>query len=152
MAVSGVGAVIGGLLTSSSMRINRIGPFILLTTIGYGGIVVAFAVSHWIWLSLALVSLGSLTGSLFMSVNNTLVHMQISDEVRGRVTGVYMLTQGLFPLGVLPMAIGADLFGAPLAVAAAALLSSFGALLLALRSPALRRLNTSELTVRPNTP
>ena len=145
MAVSGVGAVIGGLLTSSSMRIHRIGAFILLTTIAYGGIVLAFAFSHWLWLSLPLISLGSLTGSLFMSVNNTLVHMQISDAVRGRVTGVYMLTQGLFPLGVLPMAIAADFFGAPLAVAAAALLSSLGALVLTLRSPALRGLTTSAL-------
>lgn len=114
MAVSGVGAVIGGLLTSASMRIGRIGPFMLLTTIAYGGIVAAFAFSHWLWLSLPLIAMGSLTGSLFMAVNNTLVHMQITDDVRGRVTGVYMLTQGLFPLGVLPMAIGADLVGAPL--------------------------------------
>lgn len=145
MAVSGIGAVTGGLLTSASMRISRIGPFILLTTIAYGGIVAAFAFSHWLWLSLPLIALGSLTGSLFMAVNNTLVHMQVTDDVRGRVTGVYMLTQGLFPLGVLPMAIGADLFGAPLAVATAAAMSSVGALTLAFLSPPLWRLRRSNL-------
>lgn len=149
MAVSGVGAVIGGLLTSASMRIARIGPFLLLTTIAYGGIVAAFAFSHWLWLSLPLIAMGSLTGSLFMAVNNTLVHMQVTDEVRGRVTGVYMLTQGLFPLGVLPMAIGADLVGAPLSVATAAALSSAGALLLAFLSPALWRLRRGNLHTEP---
>jgi hypothetical protein len=131
------------------MRIRHIGAFLIITTIGYGGIVAAFAFSHWIALSLLLVSLGSLTGSLFMAVNNTLVHMQITDDVRGRVTGVYMLTQGLFPLGVLPMAIGADLVGAPLSVATAAFLSSAGVLLLALLSPALWRLQRGQLHSEP---
>lgn len=143
MAMSGVGAVTGGLLTSTAAaRIRRAGLFILLATIGYGGIVVGFAFSEWAILSAILILTGSLTGSVYQSLNNTLIHLHIDDEVRGRVMGVYMLTFGLYPLGGLPLGVLAELIGAPLAVTTGAVLSSACAGVLLLRSSALRKLTS----------
>jgi hypothetical protein len=140
MAASGVGAVAGGLLSAPAARLPRKGVFLIVSTIGYGGIVVSFAYSQWFIVSMLLVFSGSLVGSAYMSLNNTLLHMNVTDEVRGRVTGVYLITFGLMPLGGLPMGIVAELWGAPLAVAAGAVLSSLLTAVLALRSPRLRAL------------
>jgi MFS family permease len=140
MAASGVGAVAGGLLSAPAARLPRKGVFLIVSTIGYGGIVVSFAYSQWFIVSMLLVFSGSLVGSAYMSLNNTLLHMNVTDEVRGRVTGVYLITFGLMPLGGLPMGIVAELWGAPLAVAAGAVLSSMLTAVLALRSPRLRAL------------
>ena len=138
MAVSGVGAVTGGLLSAPAARLPRKGMFLVFSTIAYGGVVVAFAYSQWFLLSTAMVFCGSLIGSTYMSLNNTLLHMNVTDDVRGRVTGIYMITFGLMPLGGLPLGIVAELWGAPLAVAAGAVLSSIFTAILAVRSPRLR--------------
>lgn len=141
LAMSGIGAVSGGLLTpAAAVRIRRVGLFVLLATIGYSGIVIGFAFSKWAILSALLILLGSMTGSVYQSLNNTIIHLQIDDDVRGRVMGVYMLTFGLYPLGGLPLGVLAEVIGAPLAVTAGALLSSACAAILLLRSSALRQL------------
>ena len=140
MAASGVGAVIGSLLVAKTARMSRMGYFLLVSTIVYGLIIAGFAFSTSVWLSLPLLLLGGLTGSAYMSLNNSLLHLHITDEVRGRVMGVYMLTWGLMPLGALPMGLAANYLGAPAAVAGGALLSSTLTLLLATRSRTLRAL------------
>lgn len=140
MAFSGVGAVVGGLLSAPAARLKRKGLYLLISTIGYGAIVVVFAYSPWIVLSTVMIFSGSLVGSAYMSLNNMLLHLNVTDDVRGRVTGVYMLTFGLMPLGGLPLGIAAEMFGAPFAVAAGAVLSSLFTLILAIRSARLRAL------------
>jgi hypothetical protein len=83
---------------------------------------------------------GSLTGSLFQSLNNTLFQMQLDDEIRGRVTGVYMLAFGSYALGGLPLGLLADTFSAPLAVAGGAVASSLATAILLSRSREIRAL------------
>lgn len=140
MAVSGVGAVAGGLLSAPAAKLQRKGMFLLLTTIAYGVVVVTFAYSEWVVLSGAMIFTGSLVGSAYMSLNNTLLHLNVTDDVRGRVTGVYMITFGLMPLGGLPMGLAAEVWGAPFAVAAGAVISSVLTTILAVRSKRLREL------------
>lgn len=140
MAASGVGAVAGALLVVNGAHLPRRGMFMLITTIGYGAVIVGFAFSQRVWLSVPLLVMAGLSGSAYMSLNNSLLQLNIEDEVRGRVMGVYMLTWGLMPLGSLPMGMAADAFGAPTAVAAGALLSSALTILLAIKSPTLRAL------------
>jgi len=75
-----------------------------------------------------------------MSVNNTLIQMNITDEVRGRVMSVYMMTFGLMPLGTLPAGAIAESMGAPFAVTVAGgALAVFIVLMVVLR-PVLWRL------------
>lgn len=140
MAFSGIGAVAGGLLSAPAARLPRKGLFLIWATIGYGVVVVAFAYSQWFILSTAMIFTGSLIASTYMSLNNTLMHMNVSDDVRGRVTGVYMMAWGLMPLGGLPMGLLAEVWGAPFAVAAGAVLAILATGLLAIRSKRLRQL------------
>ncbi|HMM42695.1 MAG TPA: MFS transporter, partial [Thermomicrobiales bacterium] len=140
MAASGVGAVSGALLVANATHLPWRGLFMLLATIAYGAVIVVFAFSTWVWLSMAMLMMAGLTGSAYMSLNNALLQLNVEDDVRGRVMGVYMLTWGLMPIGALPMGVAADLFGAPVAVAAGALISSLLAALLMIRSATLRQL------------
>jgi predicted MFS family arabinose efflux permease len=140
MAVSGCGAVVGSLLVAASRRIAGVGRLLIGMTMFYGVIIVAVTVSRTLWVTLPLLFVGSLLGAAFMSGNNVLLQHGVSDDVRGRVMGAYMLTWGLMPLGALPMGIVADHFGTPLAVAAGAVVSTVLTAILGLTSPALRDL------------
>lgn len=140
MAASGSGAVAGSLLVAGRRRTEGTGAALLQMTVLYGGVIVAIALSRWLVLSLPLLFVAGLLGSSFMSGANALLQHRISDEIRGRVMGVYLLTWGLMPLGALPMGLLADAVGAPTAVAAGAVVSSALAAWLGLASPILRRL------------
>jgi MFS transporter, DHA1 family, staphyloferrin A biosynthesis exporter len=140
MAVSGSGAVVGSLLVASRTRIEGAGRLLIGMTVVYGLVIVAVAMSSTLWLTLPLLFSGSLLGAAFMSGNNVLLQHGVTDDVRGRVMGAYMLTWGLMPLGALPMGIAADRFGTPTAVAAGAILSTVLTAILGLTSPALREI------------
>ena len=73
----------------------------------------------------------------------------LTDDVRGRVMGVYMLTWGLMPIGALPMGVFASWIGAPATVAAFAGLSSLVIVLLAMSVAALRHGLSLERPQRP---
>jgi len=124
MAASGLGAVIGSLLVAARRRTEGIARGLIKLTVVYGAVIAAISFSRSLWLTLPLLVLAGLLGSSFMSANNALLQHRVTDEIRGRVMGVYFLTWGLMPLGALPMGLLADLVGAPTAVATGAVVSS----------------------------
>jgi len=69
-----------------------------------------------------------------------LVQLLSPEKLRGRILGVYMLNQGLKPLGGFLMGAGASLFGAPLALASGAGICVFVASSLLFKSPRIRKL------------
>lgn len=140
MAVSGSGAVVGSLVIAASRRTTHRGQILIAMTIAYGFVIVAVSFSRILWLTLPLLFVGSFLGAAFMSGNNVLLQHEVTDDVRGRVMGAYMLTWGLMPLGALPMGIAADHVGTPMAVAGGAILSTLLTATLAALSPALREI------------
>jgi predicted MFS family arabinose efflux permease len=140
MAVSGCGAVVGSLVVAATRRTEGAGRVLIGMTVFYGAIIVAVTLSRSLWITLPLLFVGSMLGAAFMSGNNVLLQHGVSDDVRGRVMGAYMLTWGLMPLGALPMGIVADRLGTPVAVAAGAIVSTVLTAILGLTSPTLREL------------
>src|SRR5207302_209530 len=67
------------------------------------------------YMSLLLVFTGMFQ-MLYMTTNQTLIQVSIPDEVRGRVNGIYMLNQGLLPLGTLFAGAMSDVLSAPIVV------------------------------------
>jgi MFS family permease len=139
-AAGGLGAVTGALLIAGGNRIQRRGRYIIVVTMAYSAVLITFAYSTWLPLSLVMLYLGGVCGSSFMSINNTLLHLNVGDEIRGRVMGVYLLTFGMMPLGALPMGYLADRIGMSHAVAIGALLMLSSVIVIAIRYPELRRL------------
>ena len=138
MAVSGCGAVVGSLLVAAAARSEGTGRLLLGMTVLYGLPIVGVALSRTLWITLPMLFIAVMLGAAFMSGNNALVQHRVSDDVRGRVMGAYMLTWGLMPLGSLPMGIIADRIGTPVAVAGGAIISSVLAGILGLTSSAVR--------------
>ena len=116
------------------------GRLLLALTIIYGVVIFGLSMVRSFPLTIPFLFLGGVLGSMFMSQNNALVQHRISDEMRGRVLGAYMLNQGLLPLGALPMGILAGATSVPIAMAVGALLTIIATVVLALTNPAWRSL------------
>ena len=140
MGASGLGAVTGSLLTAKRRDTAGDGRLNVILTVIYGVFVVGIALSQWVWLTLPLLFVAGAVGAMYMSSNNALIQLRISDEVRGRVMAAYLLTFGLMPLGAMPMGIAADVFSTQAAVAGGAVASSVLAALIGLRSRTLREI------------
>lgn len=123
LAASGFGAVVGSLLTATRRR-SRPGRFVVRSAVGYGVVILGIAVSRSLVITLPLLAVAGLMGASFMTTNNALLQHRISDDVRGRVMGAYLLTWGLMALGAMPMGLVADRAGTPTAIAAGAIVSS----------------------------
>ena len=116
MSAPGVGAVIGTLTIASLESIERKGLLMLGAVFGLGASLVAFSLSRSFLLSLLLLIVVGAVQMVYMTTNQTLIQLTTPDHLRGRIMGVYMLNQGLLPLGSLLAGTLAGLFGAPLAV------------------------------------
>jgi MFS family permease len=117
MAAPGVGAVVGTLLIASSRDVNRRGLLTLICLTGMGATLLAFSQSHWVAVSLLLLVVAGAFQMVYMSTNQTMLQLKTPAEYRGRVMGIYMLNQGLMPLGSLFAGALAQFQGAPFAVA-----------------------------------
>lgn len=140
MAASGSGAVVGSLMTAARRHVSGAGRTLIWMTIAYGAVIVGIAASRSIYLSLPLLVCAGILGASYMSTNNALLQHRITDDVRGRVMGAYMLTFGLMPLGAMPMGLFANYVGTPIAVATGAVVSSALAAWVGFSSAALREL------------
>lgn len=140
LGASGLGAVFGSLLVASPRLRRTSGRWLLMLTVLYGLVVATMTASRSVYLTCPMLALGSGIGANFMGANNALVQHRITDEVRGRVMGAYMLTSGLMPLGSMPMGLVADHIGAPATIAAFGLVASLLTVALGLTSRTLRQL------------
>jgi len=76
----------------------------------------------------------------YVAANNSLIQMNVSDEVRGRVMSLYSTTVGLQPLGLIPAAAAAEAWGAPLIVMVSGVLLAACMLSVFVCLPGVRRL------------
>ena len=103
MASSGAGAVVGGLTLATSRRRTGMGMLLLTTTAAYCLLIfVMMAFSTVLMTIVCLVAAGFL-GAYSFSANNATIQQRITDDIRGRVMGTYLLTWGLMPLGAMWM-------------------------------------------------
>lgn len=119
MSVVGGGAVVGAMFIASITNYRYKGRILLWSGIGFGLSLVLFcavANSGNFALSLVMLALTGVFGTAFMSLNQALVMILTPPEMRGRVTGLFMTTFGLQPLGALPIGMLTDTFGAPLTI------------------------------------
>ena len=140
MAAPGIGAVAATLFIASIPEVKRKGVLLLGAIVSLGVMLMLFSLSRSFPLSLViLVGVGA-SQMLYMTTNQTLIQITVPDELRGRVMGIYMLDQGMLPLGSILAGTLADLFSAPIAVFTMGALVSLLALAFARQAPTLRAL------------
>ena len=123
MATSGAGAITGALLYAGLARRERHGVLALQVQIVFAVLLICFALSRNLIVSfVALFLAGACLITLFSSITS-MVQMNISEELRGRVMSIFMLAfRGGMPLGSLVSGQLADRFSAPTALVALSVL------------------------------
>ncbi len=117
MSAPGVGAVAGTLLIASSPRLQSRPAILYIAAICLGLSLIALAVMRSMGPALLVLVLVGGFQIAYMSTNNTLLQLICPDHMRGRVMSLYMLNQGLMPLGSLLAGTAAQFWGAPVAFA-----------------------------------
>ena len=117
------------------------GRVLLTAAMSAGVMVVLFGLSPWFAASAGLLVLAGTSQALAMAAANTVLQTTVQADQRGRMMGLYnMMTFGMFSLGTLPLGALAGVVGVgqALSLGGAAVILLAG--LLAIASPALRRL------------
>ncbi|MFH1485666.1 MAG: MFS transporter, partial [Chloroflexota bacterium] len=136
----GIGALIGATAVASAGNLRRKGALLLLGAFGFGAFLLLFALSRWLFLSLAALVIVGSTSAAYITMTNTLLLTLSPSHLHGRVMSIYMMDRGLVPLGsVLAGALAAQ-WSAPLAVGLMGGFCALLALATALASPQVRRL------------
>lgn len=116
MAAPGIGALAATFTLASLNNFRRKGLLLISAVTMLGVFLVLFSQSSWMPLSLLLLAVVGACQISFMATNNTLLQLLVPDELRGRVMSIYMLDQGLMPLGSMLAGVLAAGMGAPAAV------------------------------------
>jgi predicted MFS family arabinose efflux permease len=116
MGAGGVGGVLGAIwIARRGDKAERL-RLMVLTAIGFALFLAVFTQTSNFYLALLPLILANLCASAFQTVNNATIQILVDDNVRGRMSSFMMMSFGLTPLGVFPMAIAADHFGAANAI------------------------------------
>lgn len=116
MGAGGVGGVLGSIwIAGRGDKTERL-RLMIVTAIGFALFLAVFTQTSNFYLALLPLVLANLCASAFQTVNNATVQILVDDSVRGRMSSFMMMSFGLTPLGVFPMAIAADHYGAATAI------------------------------------
>jgi MFS family permease len=116
MGAGGVGGVLGSIWIARRGDKSERLQLMCVTVIGFAVLLGVFTQTSIFYLALLPLALANLCASAFQTVNNATVQILVDDSVRGRMSSFMMMSFGLTPLGVFPMAIAADYFGAANAI------------------------------------
>jgi len=142
MGVAGAGAFVGALLLAYVGDFKRKGWSVIGGAFAFGVCLIAFARSTNL-----IASMISLFGVGFaivtsVAVTNTLLQKLVTDEMRGRVMSMFILTFiGTMPIGNLLGGAVSERFGAPVALTAGGAAIVVYVSLVALKNPRLRELH-----------
>ena len=121
-ACSGAGAVGGALYIASRRSKTGRRRLMFVGLLGFGAALIVFASSPWLWLSAGSLLAVGFSQQVYNAQNNALIQEEVDPEYRGRVLSTLFLNRGLIPLGTVFAGFGTDLVGAPITMAAMAVL------------------------------
>jgi len=118
MGVAGSGAFFGALFLAYLGDFKRKGWSVLGGAFGFGVFLIAFAQTTHLWLSLTFLFGVGFTVVTSVAVTNTLLQQLVTDEMRGRVMSMFILSFiGAMPIGNLIAGAVSHSYGAPFALA-----------------------------------
>jgi MFS family permease len=123
LAATGLGTVAGSLTVArrSSRDISSRGQ--IITAIAFAGCVMAFAVTPIVAIAVLLLFAAGWMSAAFLAMNQTVLQLNLEDEIRGRVLSIYLLTWGMLPIGQLLVGAFAGQLGTPMALVASCVLA-----------------------------
>ncbi len=142
MGVSGAGAFIGALVLAYLGNFKYKGWSVLSGAFGFAVCLVGFAFSTQLIVSLAFIFGMGFAIVSCVAVVNTLLQQLVTDEMRGRVMSMFILSFiGTMPIGNLIAGASAERFGAPRTLAAGGLIIALFIAIVTLKDRRLRELH-----------
>ena len=141
MGMAGAGALFGALFLAYLGDFRRKGWFVLGGILAFAVCLIFFSLSTNLWLSLFFLFALGFGIVCSVAVSNTLLQKLVTDEMRGRVMSMFMLSFiGAMPIGNLIAGATSHRFGVPKTLAAGGLIIAIFVSIVAARSPRLRDL------------
>jgi len=141
MGMAGAGALFGALFLAYLGDFRHKGWFVLGGDLGFALCLIVFSLSRNLTVSLIFLFLLGFAIVSSVAVTNTLLQKLVTDEMRGRVMSMFMLSFiGAMPIGNLIAGAASHRFGVPHTLAAGGLIIAVFATIVTLRSPSLREL------------
>ena len=141
---SGVGSLIGS-LSLPGIPMRYVYRALLASLLVFSIVLLFFAWSNWFWVTWVFFLLVGVTGvGMTWPLATTVIQIETSPEIRGRVLGVLQFTPGLHFLGAFPLALVAGQLGWEFAITAAAGLSMATTVWFALLRPRRPSLNNQK--------
>lgn len=141
MTGMGAGAIIGSLLLARLGRLRHKGFWIFATEAAWGASLVAFALSSSLTAAMIAIAALGLVSAVNMSMNRSLVQLQVNQPMRGRVMSIDLMSHGLMPLGLLPISWVAQQWGVQTGLAVSGLILVLITAALWTRMPAVRAID-----------
>ncbi len=139
MGAMGLGALLSALSLAARKHVRGLVKMIPIAAAVFGAGLVGLGLSHWFWLSMAMVFIAGMGMMQGMAASNTVIQTIVTDDKRGRVMSYYtMAFMGMAPFGSLLAGTMATAVGAPRTVMMTGSVVLLGAAWFATRLPALR--------------
>lgn len=100
-SATGVGALIGSIVSASISHYKRKSMFLLISGILRGLGLFLFANSTTFYLSMIFMGIGGVTEGIHTTARSALFQLCATDEMRGRVMSLYFITSEFRPVGTL---------------------------------------------------
>ncbi len=139
MGAMGLGALLSALSLAVRKNVRGLVRMIPIAAAVFGAGLVGLGLSHWFWLSMAMVFIAGMGMMQGMAASNTVIQTIVTEDKRGRVMSYYtMAFMGMAPFGSLLAGTMATAVGAPWTVVMNGSVVLLGAAWFATRLPALR--------------
>ncbi|MEU9054905.1 MFS transporter [Streptomyces sp. NPDC048384] len=135
-----IGAVLGGLFSGTFSRARRHGWMVIGAVVAWGAAITGFGLSGSLWLAVVFLALAGVADMVSMVFRGSILLSAASDEMRGRMQGVFTVVVAGGPrLADVLHGTAGSAFGARTATVGGGLLVVVAMLGLAAAVPALRR-------------
>lgn len=141
MTAFGVGSLIGALTLARLGDIGGKGKVLFAATYIWAVGVAAFALSPGLVAAMIFGIFIGVFSSLVGSLNMSVVTLAIKPEIRGRVMAIMMMTHGIMPLGMFPVAAAAEFIGIDVALLLSATLLAVSMAAIGWWFPELKKIN-----------
>ncbi len=139
-AAPAVGSFLATAFSGRARHVRRQGRAIMIAVVVWGCGIVAFGLSHTLWLSLAMLAVaggGDMVSGIFRT---TILQTAVEDPMRGRLDGIGMAVWATGPaLGNVESGVVAHVWGVPTSVVSGGLLTIAGVGVIRLLAPAFSR-------------
>ena len=141
MTGMGGGAIIGSLALAKMGNVRNKGYWLIATGALWGLLVALFALSETFITATVCIALIGFISAVNMSMNRSLVQLQVEQHMRGRIMSIDMMSHGLMPLGVLPIGYIAETVSISAGLVTSGIILCLSTLLLGALMPKVRAIN-----------